>query len=185
MVTFTGSTATGRHIMANAAGTVKKVALELGGKSAQVVLDDVSEEYVRSIGFGEVLVHCGQGCVLQTRLVLPERFLDAYREGVHEAAQGVVIGDTRDPATNLGPLIRERQRERVEGFVAVGIEEGAELVTGGKRPDHMEKGFFFEPTVLIAPTTCGSPKRRSSDRCSPWCPTAVTMMRQFASPMTG
>src|SRR6202034_4719230 len=76
MVTFTGSTATGRHIMANAAGTVKKVALELGGKSAQVILDDVSEDYVASIGFGGVLGHCGQGCVIQTRLVLPERFLD-------------------------------------------------------------------------------------------------------------
>jgi aldehyde dehydrogenase (NAD+) len=150
MVTFTGSTATGRHIMANAASTVKKLALELGGKSANVVLDDVSEEYVKSIGFGAVLGHCGQGCVIHTRLVLPERFLDAYKEGVHEAARGVVIGDPRDPATTLGPLIRERQRERVEGYVASGLEQGAELVTGGQRPVHVEKGFFFEPTVFVA-----------------------------------
>jgi acyl-CoA reductase-like NAD-dependent aldehyde dehydrogenase len=149
MVTFTGSTATGRHIMANAAPTVKKVALELGGKSAQVILDDVSEDYVKSIGFGAVLGHCGQGCVIQTRLVLPERFLDAYKEGVHEAAKAVTIGDTRDPSTTLGPLIRERQRERVEGYVASGLEQGAELVIGGKRPDHMKKGFYFEPTVFI------------------------------------
>ncbi len=149
MVTFTGSTATGRHIMANASGTVKKVALELGGKSAQVVLDDVSEEYVKSIGFGGVLGHCGQGCVIQTRLVLPERFVDAYKEGVLDAARGITIGDTRDPATNLGPLIRERQRERVEGYVASGLEQGAELVTGGKRPEHLDRGFFFEPTVFI------------------------------------
>jgi aldehyde dehydrogenase (NAD+) len=149
MVTFTGSTATGRHIMANAAGTVKKVALELGGKSAQVILDDVSEDYVASIGFGAVLGHCGQGCVLQTRLVLPERFLDAYKDGVAAAAAGIKMGDTRDPATNLGPLIREQQRNRVEGYVASGLEQGAELVTGGKRPAHLEKGFFFEPTVFV------------------------------------
>ncbi len=82
MVTFTGSTATGRRIMASAAPTVKKLQLELGGKSAQVVLGDVSEDYARSIGFGMVLLHCGQGCVLQTRLLLPEHLLDAYKEGV-------------------------------------------------------------------------------------------------------
>ena len=149
MVTFTGSTATGRHIMANAAGTVKKVALELGGKSAQVILDDVSEDYVASIGFGAVLGHCGQGCVLQTRLVLPERYLDAYKDGVAAAAAGIKMGDTRDPATNLGPLIREQQRNRVEGYVASGLEQGAELVTGGKRPADLEKGYFFEPTVFV------------------------------------
>jgi aldehyde dehydrogenase (NAD+) len=149
MVTFTGSTGTGRRIMANAAGTVKKLALELGGKSAQVILDDVSEEYVATIGFGGVLGHCGQGCVIQTRLVLPERFLDAYRDGVAAAATGIKMGDTRDPATTLGPLIREQQRERVAGLVASGLEQGAELVTGGKRPEHLDKGFFFEPTVLI------------------------------------
>lgn len=149
MVAFTGSTATGRHIMANASGTVKKLALELGGKSAQVVLDDVSEDYVKSIGFGEVLGHCGQACSLKTRLVLPERFLDAFKEGVHAAAKGIVIGDTRDPSTNLGPLIRERQREKVEGLVASGLEQGAEMVIGGKRPEQLEKGFFYEPTVFI------------------------------------
>ncbi|MCZ7629176.1 MAG: aldehyde dehydrogenase family protein [Microthrixaceae bacterium] len=85
MVTFTGSTATGRLIMASAAPTVKKLQLELGGKSAQVLLDDVTEEYVRSIGFGAVLTHCGQGCVLQTRLLLPEHMLGAYRDGVEAA----------------------------------------------------------------------------------------------------
>jgi acyl-CoA reductase-like NAD-dependent aldehyde dehydrogenase len=149
MITFTGSTATGRHIMANAAGTVKKVALELGGKSAQIILDDVPEDYVRNIGFGAVLSHCGQGCVIQTRLVLPERFLDAYKDGVAAAARQVKIGDTRDPATTLGPLIRDRQRERVESYVLSGLDDGAELVIGGKRPAHLDKGFFFEPTVLI------------------------------------
>ena len=149
LVAFTGSTATGRRIMANAAPTVKRLQMELGGKSAQVVLDDVSEDHARSIGFGAVLTHCGQGCILSTRLLLPEHLLDAYKEGVAAAVPSVTIGDPRDPATVLGPLIREQQRERVEGYVASGREQGAELLTGGRRPAHLDKGFFYEPTVFV------------------------------------
>jgi aldehyde dehydrogenase (NAD+) len=149
MVTFTGSTATGRRIMASASGTVKKLQLELGGKSAQVVLGDASEDYARSIGFGAVLTHCGQGCVLQTRLLLPDRLLDAYKEGVEAMRPTITIGDPRDQATVLGPLIREQQRARVEGLVQSGIEQGAEVLCGAKRPEHLDKGFFYEPTVMI------------------------------------
>ncbi len=149
MVTFTGSTATGRRIMASASGTVKKLQLELGGKSAQVLLDDVTEDFARSIGFGAVLTHCGQGCVLQTRLLLPEHLLDAYKEGVEAARPTVTIGDPRDPNTVLGPLIREQQRERVEGYVQSAHEQGAELLCGGTRPEGLDKGFFYEPTVFI------------------------------------
>ncbi len=149
MVTFTGSTATGRHIMTSASATVKKLQLELGGKSAQIVLDDATEDFARTIGFGAVLTHCGQGCVLQTRLLLPEHLLDAYREGVAAASPAIKIGDPREADTVLGPLIREQQRERVEGYVASGLEQGAELLCGGKRPDGFDKGFFYEPTVFI------------------------------------
>lgn len=149
MIAFTGSTATGRRIMENGAATMKRLQLELGGKSAMIVLDDVPEAVARQIGFGEVLTHCGQGCVLKTRLLLPEHLLDAYKEGVAEASQAITIGDPRDPATTLGPLIREQQRERVEGYVASGLEDGAELLIGGKRPDGMDKGFYYEPTVFI------------------------------------
>ncbi len=153
MVTFTGSTATGRRIMASAANTVKKLQLELGGKSASVVLDDVSEDYARSIGFGMVLAHCGQGCVLHTRVLLPERLLDAYKEGLEAVRPTITIGDPRDETTVLGPLIREQQRTRVEGYVASGIEEGAELLCGGKRPAGFDKGFFYEPTAFVSPNT--------------------------------
>ncbi len=149
MVAFTGSTATGRRIMASASSTLKKLQLELGGKSAQVVLDDVSEDFARTIGFGAVLTHCGQGCVLQTRLLLPEHLLDAYKEGVEAVRPTITIGDPRDPSTVLGPLIREQQRERVEGYVQSGIEQGAEVLCGAKRPDHLDEGFFYEPTVFI------------------------------------
>ena len=95
MIAFTGSTATGRRIMANGAATMKRHQLELGGKSAQILLDDVSEDYARSIGFGSVLTHCGQGCILATRLLLPEHLLDAYKEGVAAAAPTVSIGRPR------------------------------------------------------------------------------------------
>ena len=150
MVTFTGSTATGRRIMASASGTVKKVQLELGGKSATVVLGDVGEDYARSVGFGQVLMHCGQGCVLHTRLLLPEHLLDAYKEGLEAMRPMITIGDPRNESTVLGPLIREQQRERVEGYVASGLEQGAELLCGGKRPDGMEKGYYYEPTVFVS-----------------------------------
>ncbi len=149
MIAFTGSTATGRRIVANGAATMKRYQLELGGKSAQVLLDDVSEDHARSIGFGSTLTHCGQGCILATRLLLPEHLLEAYKDGVAAAAPTVKIGDPQDPSTVLGPLIREQQRERVEGYVASGVEQGAELLTGGQRPKGFEKGFFYEPTVFI------------------------------------
>jgi aldehyde dehydrogenase (NAD+) len=149
MITMTGSTVTGRRIMAAGAETMKRLHLELGGKSAQVVLDDCTEDYARSIGFGAVLAHCGQGCVIQTRLLLPEFLLDAYKEGVLAALAGIKIGNPTDPTVNLGPLIREQQRQRVDGLVRSGIDEGAEVVCGAKRPDGFDKGFFYEPTVLI------------------------------------
>jgi len=149
MVTFTGSTATGRRILASAASTVKRVQLELGGKSAQVLMGDVGEDHARSIGFGAVLSHCGQGCALPTRLLLPEHLLAAYKDGVAAAALQVKIGDPRDASTTLGPLIREQQRARVEGYIASGAEQGAELLTGGQRPAHLNKGFFYEPTVFV------------------------------------
>ncbi len=150
MVTFTGSTATGRRIMASASGTVKRVQLELGGKSATVVLGDAGEDYARSIGFGQVLAHCGQGCVLHTRVLLPEHLLDAYKEGLEAMRPLITIGDPRNESTVLGPLIREQQRARVEGYVASGLEQGAELLCGGRRPEGMDKGYYYEPTVFVS-----------------------------------
>jgi acyl-CoA reductase-like NAD-dependent aldehyde dehydrogenase len=149
MVTFTGSTDTGKRIMAAAAGTMKKVQLELGGKSAYVVLGDATEDYVRSIGFGMVVVHCGQGCAISTRLLMPEHLMDAYLEGVEAIKPFISIGDPAEATTVLGPLIREQQRQRVEGYVQSGLDQGATLVTGGKRPDGFEKGFYYEPTVML------------------------------------
>jgi acyl-CoA reductase-like NAD-dependent aldehyde dehydrogenase len=146
---FTGSTATGKHILKVAADTVKKVQLELGGKSAQLVLPDVPNEVVAGLGASGILTHCGQGCALPTRLLLHESQLEAFVEGAKQTVPSIRIGDPADPAVGLGPLIREQQRARVEGYVASGREQGAELVVGGRRPPHLDHGFFYEPTIFV------------------------------------
>src|SRR3546814_20387866 len=117
--------------MASAAGTVKKVQLELGGKSAQILLDDVTEDQARTVGFGAVLTHCGQGCVLQTRLLLPEHLLDAYKKGVAADRPNITIGDPRAPRPALGPLIPAQHGGRVEGSVPADQELTGVVV--GKR----------------------------------------------------
>ena len=147
LVTFTGSTATGRRVMQCAAGTVKKVFLELGGKSANVVLDDVDLAKVAP-GWGTVCVHGGQGCALPTRLLLPR---SRYAEGVELARQAfekVPYGDPTDPRHLQGPQISRRQQERVLAYIQQGIQEGARLVTGGGVPKHLPKGFYVEPTLF-------------------------------------
>ena len=147
LVTFTGSTATGRRVMQCAARTVKKVFLELGGKSANVVLDDVDLAKVAP-GWGTVCVHGGQGCALPTRLLLPR---SRYAEGVELARQAfekVPYGDPTDPRHLQGPQISRRQQERVLAYIQQGIQEGARLVTGGGVPKHLPKGFYVEPTLF-------------------------------------
>ena len=132
MVTFTGSTATGRRIMGSAAATVKKVQLELGGKSATVVLGDVGEDYARSIGFGQVLMHCGQGCVIHTRILLPEHLLDAYKDGLEAMRPMITIGDPRAEGTVSGPLIREQQRGTGRGLRGFGTGAGRRTAVRGE-----------------------------------------------------
>jgi aldehyde dehydrogenase (NAD+) len=147
LVTFTGSTATGRRVMANAAATVKKVFLELGGKSATIMLDDVDLTTALA-AISTVCTHAGQGCAITTRLLLPR---SRYEEGIDLARQsfeGFAYGDPTNPAHLQGPLISRRQRERVLGYIATAQREGARLVTGGKMPAHLPKGFYVEPTIF-------------------------------------
>jgi len=147
MVTFTGSTATGRRIMARAAETVKKVFLELGGKSATIWLDDADLSGLSFSGFG-VCGHAGQGCALTTRLLLPR---SRYEEGlqiVKEAFESVPYGDPTDPSVIQGPQVSARQRDRVLGYIEKGKAEGARLVTGGGVPAHLPTGYYVEPTVF-------------------------------------
>ncbi|MFT4286554.1 aldehyde dehydrogenase family protein [Nocardioides sp.] len=148
MIAFVGSTATGKRIMEKGAATLKRVFLELGGKSASVVLDDADFATVVPAAAG-MCMHAGQGCAMRTRLLLPR---SRYAEGVElitAAMQGVAYGDPQDPANLMGPLISARQHERVLGYIAKGIEEGATLAVGGGRPAHLERGWFVEPTLFV------------------------------------
>ncbi|MGI9432832.1 MAG: aldehyde dehydrogenase family protein, partial [Myxococcota bacterium] len=147
LVTFTGSTAVGRHIMAAAADTVKKVFLELGGKSANIILDDA--DVAGACGFaGMVCYHAGQGCAIMTRLLLPRSRYDEGVEIAKASFEAVKYGDPTDAQNSMGPLINARQRERVLGHIERAIADGARLVTGGKRPAHLPKGYFVEPTLF-------------------------------------
>jgi len=146
-VTFTGSTATGRLIMANGSQTVKRVSLELGGKSASIVLDDA--DLVTAVGTtaGGVCVLSGQGCTHTTRLLVPRSKLDEATEIAKATMEGMAYGDPLDMNHIMGPLISARQRERVLGYMEVGKTE-ARLVTGGGRATQFERGYFVQPTVF-------------------------------------
>ena len=148
MVSFTGSVPSGRNVGALAAQTIKKVQLELGGKSPLFVLDDASPDEVAMNAVAGCMIHAGQGCGCTTRLLVPQDMHDLVVERVVETCRTLPVGDPRDPATQVGPLIREQHRQRVEGYVAAGIEEGATLAVGGRRPPHLDRGFFYEPTVF-------------------------------------
>lgn len=148
MISFTGSTATGRAVATDAAGDIKRVFLELGGKSAFVVLDDVDLASAASVAAFTVCTHAGQGCAITTRLVVPR---DRYDEAVAIAAKtmgSIKPGDPADPKTVCGPLISARQRDRVQGYLDLAISEGGTFACGGGRPAEMATGFFVEPTVI-------------------------------------
>ncbi len=150
MVSFTGSTAVGKAIQAQAAGTVKKVVLELGGKSAQIYLPDALD----MAGLGAMIVVAmtsGQACVAATRMLVPNENKAEVLEQVSGMYAGLSIGDPNDPATMIGPLISAAQRERCGTFVARAEEHGGKVVHGGGRPSSQEKGYYFEPTVLDLP----------------------------------
>jgi acyl-CoA reductase-like NAD-dependent aldehyde dehydrogenase len=144
-VTFTGSTATGRAIMAAASATIKRVFLELGGKSALVVLDDADLRGPIGTATFATCSHAGQGCAIPTRMVVPRAQHDAIIEQVAAGLRSVVYGDPADQATYMGPLISERQRDKVDGLVKRAVAAGATLVTGGEK---VNPGYFYTPTLL-------------------------------------
>ncbi|NGY04867.1 aldehyde dehydrogenase family protein [Solimonas terrae] len=147
MVSFTGSTQTGRRIMASAAASVKKVFLELGGKSANIILDDADFSTALLSGLA-VCYHAGQGCAITTRILLPK---SRYAEGVEtlKAMFGYVQpGDQFAPQQIMGPLVSARQRQRVLDYIELGKAEGARLVCGGGKPAHLSRGWWVEPTLF-------------------------------------
>jgi aldehyde dehydrogenase (NAD+) len=148
-VSFTGSTATGRTVMAQAAGTLKRVFLELGGKSAFVVLDDADIPAACGVAAFTVCVHAGQGCAITTRLVVPREHFDVAVDAAASALAKLPVGDPTHPGTVCGPLISARQRDRVERYIAIARAEGGQIVAGGGRPADRARGFFVEPTLIV------------------------------------
>jgi aldehyde dehydrogenase (NAD+) len=148
MIHFTGSTAVGKQIMAAAASGVKKVALELGGKSASVVLDDADVEAVVRFNVPRTARHSGQGCINLTRLLLPRSKYEYGLEVAAEVGPQIAWGDPRDPNTHMGPLISDAARQRVLAYIDKGKADGGRVVTGGGVPAAAEHGYFVEATVI-------------------------------------
>ena len=148
-IAFTGSTAAGRRIAALCGEQLKRVSLELGGKSAAIVLDDADlAKTVEGLKFAS-LMNSGQACVAQTRILASRKNYDAVVDAMAEMMGGLSVGDPTDAATEVGPLVAERQQERVEKYIALGAEEGAKTVVGGPgRPDGLEKGWYVRPTLF-------------------------------------
>ncbi len=149
VVSFTGSTPVGRQIMAAASATVKRVFLELGGKSAFVVLDDGDLAMSALFCSYAAVSHSGQGCAITSRLVVPRARFDEVVDIARATLAGMAYGDPTDPANMMGPLISAKQREKVAGYVDRAVADGAEAVVGGRIPEHLPRGFFYEPTLLV------------------------------------
>ncbi|GGL14864.1 aldehyde dehydrogenase family protein [Nocardia jinanensis] len=148
MVTFTGSESVGATVMAQAAPTIKRVHLELGGKSALIACEDVDIEQVATQAATGLVVQAGQGCGLCSRLLVHRSIMPSFIEVAKAVLESVVVGDPADPATQMGPLIGNEQRTRVTDMVDAAVRDGATVVTGGGRPPHLAKGFFYSPTLL-------------------------------------
>lgn len=150
LVTFTGSSSVGAQVAVQAAATFKRVHLELGGKSAQIFLPDAAMGAVRAAAV-VCSAHAGQGCVLGTRIFVPEAKKAEVVAAMVATVSALKVGHSTDPATQVGPVISAGQVARCEHFVRLAVEHGGRIATGGKRPPHLTRGHFFEPTVLDLP----------------------------------
>lgn len=149
MVSFTGSTRAGRRVSELAAGTTKRVSLELGGKSANVILDDADVNRAVSDGVGKCFFNSGQACNALTRMIVPRDRMDECISLAAAAAERYVVGDPLDRGTRLGPLVSARQRDIVDYYIYAGIDAGARVVVGGPgRPRGLDGGFYVRPTIF-------------------------------------
>ncbi len=149
MVSFTGSTRAGKRVSELAAQTVKRVTLELGGKSANVILEDADLEKAVTKGVGECYLNSGQTCSALTRMLVPRSRHDEAVAIAKRVAESFTVGPAFEASSKLGPLVSETQRERVRSYIEKGVKEGAKLVTGGpEAPENLPKGYFVKPTVF-------------------------------------
>jgi aldehyde dehydrogenase (NAD+) len=154
VISFTGSTATGSFIGETCGRMHKRLSLEMGGKNAQIVMDDADLDLALEGVLWGAFGTTGQRCTATSRLILHRKIHDRFLKRLVEAAEGLRLGDGRVAGTDVGPLIHERSRQKVESYVAIGVEEGAELVTGGRKPggERLGNGFFFRPTIFSGVT---------------------------------
>lgn len=148
LISFTGSDRVGALIQAQAAPTLKRCLMELGGKSALIVRADADIQQAAMHGMGGIVTHCGQGCALLTRHLVHNSVRETYVATLQAMLGQVRIGNPADPSVTYGPLIREVARTRTEQYVEIAQSEGATLVSGGRRPDGFDKGFYYEPTLF-------------------------------------
>ena len=148
-VSFTGSTAAGKKIGAACGAQLKRFSLELGGKSAAVLLDDVNLDEALPLLMPNAIMNNGEACISQTRILAPRDRYSEVVEALVEQVKLMKVGDALDPETVVGPLVAERQRDRVESYIRIGQEEGAKVAVGGGRPAGLDKGWYVEPTVFV------------------------------------
>lgn len=170
LVTFTGSDAVGSRVMAQAAPSLKPVLLELGGKSAMIVREDADLDGAVAFGLAQIVLQAGQGCAFCTRHLVHNSRYDEYVERLVAAAEQITVGDPAERGIGMGPLIRAAHVDRVARLVAAGVDEGAVVATGGRRPSHLDRGFFYLPTVLT-----GVDNRSMIARTEVFGPVAVAM----------
>ncbi|WP_321908344.1 aldehyde dehydrogenase family protein [Paraburkholderia sp. J11-2] len=152
-ISFTGSTAVGKTILRTAAETLKRVTLELGGKSPVIVLDDANFDEAVPLALQAGFMNSGQACIAGTRILVPQSRLVEFEASVAKAVAQIQSGDPRDTRTSVGPMVSQKQWERVQRYIRIGIDEGARLIAGGpQRPDGVESGWFVRPTVFSGVT---------------------------------
>jgi aldehyde dehydrogenase (NAD+) len=149
-ISFTGSAAVGQTIMRDGAATMKRVTLELGGKSPTILLDDAALDQAIPAALTMAFLNSGQACAAGTRLLVPINRLDAVKQAIRDAMRRLTVGNPADPKTAVGPMVSQKQYERVQYYIRKGIEEGAEVLAGGEgHPEGLEAGFFVKPTVFV------------------------------------
>jgi aldehyde dehydrogenase (NAD+) len=149
-ISFTGSVAVGKTIMRDGAATMKRVTLELGGKSPNIVLDDADLDKAIPTSLAIAFLNSGQACVAGTRLLVPKSRLDEVKRAIAQAMPAFPVGDPADRKTAIGPMVTQKQYERVQSYIRKGIEEGAEVLVGGEgHPEGLRAGYFVKPTVFV------------------------------------
>jgi aldehyde dehydrogenase (NAD+) len=149
-ISFTGSVAVGENIMRDCAATLKRVTLELGGKSPTILLDDAVLDHAIPSALTMAFMNSGQACAAGSRLLVPKARLDEVKRVIQDAMRSFTVGDPSDPKTAVGPMVSQKQYDRVQSYIRKGIDEGAEVLVGGEgHPDGLEEGYFVKPTVFV------------------------------------